>query len=110
MDESKSVAYHDVFYSFDFPLYLCMTPHFHGFFRWLGGEKGHVRVMFPQICNKYGKIIGHADKNNVYAESELMTITCPHCKFIWEELNILYRNETYCPRCSLSRIELKDFR
>lgn len=101
MDRSKSASFNGHLYSFDFPLYLCIN-HYHGHFRWLGGERGHVRILFPQI-SKYGKIIGDS-KQDEY--TELMTITCPDCEFEWEELKMPSRNETYCPQCSI-RIELQ---
>src|SRR4030042_6711679 len=72
MLRSKSVSFNGHFYSFDFPVYLCIN-HYHGHFRWLGGARGHVRILFPQI-SKYGKIICDS-KQNEY--NELMTITTP---------------------------------
>ena len=101
MYKSKSASFNGRLYSFDFPLYLCIS-HYHGHFRWLGGKRGHVRILFPQIF-KYGKIVGES-KHDEY--TELMTITCRDCGFTWEELKMLVRNETYCPECDL-RIELQ---
>ena len=105
MNRSKSASSDGHFYSFDFPIYLCLN-HYHGYFRWLGGSKGHVRILFPQIA-KYGKIVSDSKQDK---DPELMTIKCPdpYCGFVWEELKLPYRpNETYCPQCNL-RIELKD--
>jgi len=95
MYKSKSATYGGRLYSFDFPLYICISHH-HGHFRWLGGKRGHVRTLFPQIL-KYGKIIGES-KPDEY--TELKTIRCEDCGFRWEEFELPQRNETYCPECS----------
>jgi len=100
MYESKSASYGGRLYSFDFPLYTCIS-HYHGHFRWLGGERGHVRILFPQIF-KHGKIIG---ENGHDEYTELTTIMCEDCGFTWEEFKLPPRNETYCPECS-RRIDL----
>ncbi|MFB3888101.1 MAG: hypothetical protein ACE14S_01305 [Candidatus Bathyarchaeia archaeon] len=103
MLRNKSASFCGRFYSFDFPVYLCLN-HYHGYFRWLGGSQGHVRILFPQIA-KYGKIV--CDDNSKPEDTELMAISCSDCGFMWEELRktAQYREDTYCPQCNL-RIEL----
>jgi DNA-directed RNA polymerase subunit RPC12/RpoP len=100
MQRSKSAPSGGHFYSFDFPVYLCLN-HYHGYFRWLGGSKGHVRILFPQI-SKYGKIVSDNERDK---DPEMITLECPDCGFEWEELEMPFRNETYCPECSM-RIEV----
>lgn len=103
MRRSKSASFNGHFYSFDFPVYFCIN-HYHGHFRWLGGARGYVRILFPQI-SQYGKVICDSKQDEC---TELMTIKCPDpdCGFEWEELKIPSRNEAYCPECSM-RIKLQ---
>jgi len=95
MQKSKSMSYRGSLYSFDFPLYICIS-HYHGRFRWLGGERGHVRILVPQIL-KLGKAIGKSERDEYHVD--LMSITCEDCGFSWEEFQLPPRNETYCPEC-----------
>jgi hypothetical protein len=41
----------------------------------VSGEKGHVRAIIPKLCKTYGKILSRTDKNDAYAEAELIAIT-----------------------------------
>lgn len=94
MMKSKSVSYKGKFYSFPFPLYLCLS-HYHGYFRWLG-RKGHVRVKFPEIL-KFGKLISTGAKESV-ADEGLINLKCPDCGFAWRELKVPH-DKTWCPEC-----------
>jgi predicted Zn-ribbon and HTH transcriptional regulator len=60
----------------------------------LGGGRGHVRALFPQIL-RYGRVIGECPKEERF---ELMSITCPDCGFSWEEIKFPH-DTTYCPDC-----------
>lgn len=94
MMESKSASYKGNFYSFPFPLYLCLS-HYHGYFRWLG-RKGHVRIKFPEIL-KFGTLISTDVKESV-TDKGLINLECPDCGFAWKELRVSH-DKTWCPDC-----------
>lgn len=95
MDKTKSISHGGRIYSFDFPLYLCIS-HYHGYFRWLG-SKGHVRVLFPEVLRK-GRVIGESPKDSGYDLVGLISIQCDDCGFRWEEMKIPHA-QTFCPDC-----------
>jgi len=95
MRRCKSASGHGRLYMFSFPIYICLA-HYHGYFRWLGGRRGHVRILFPQIL-KHGKDIGSSKYDD---QPELITIQCKYCGFTWGELKIRpLGEETVCPEC-----------
>lgn len=99
----KSIKYKGILYSLPFPIYLCMA-HYHGYFRWMGPKKGHVRFRLPRDLKKPNvRAIGPTDKVDVCAESELVTLKCPDpdCGFEWEELTVPH-DKTFCHRCGYS--------
>lgn len=95
MNKSKSITYKGKFYTFNFPLYQCIS-HFHGYFRWLG-RKGHVRIRFPGIL-RLGKVLCVTDKSDPAAEEGLIRFKCPDCGFGWEEVRIPH-DRSWCPEC-----------
>jgi ssDNA-binding Zn-finger/Zn-ribbon topoisomerase 1 len=94
MMKSKSVSYEGKFYSFAFPLYLCLS-HYHGYFRWLG-RKGHARIKFPEIL-KFGTVVDTDAKESIM-DGGLINLKCPDCDFAWRELRIPH-DKTWCPDC-----------
>ncbi len=84
------------FYKYDFTIYKC-EKHFHGYFRWLGNEEGHVLVKFPQIFG-IGKDDGPASEINK-DDAEMVPIICPACGFRWKELKQPSHERVVCWSC-----------
>jgi len=95
MRRPEFITYRGKFYTFTFPLYVCIQ-HFHGYFRWLG-RKGHVKVRFPGIL-RFGKVVGPTGESEPTTEESSIHLTCPDCGFSWEEVRIPH-DRTWCPDC-----------
>lgn len=95
--EGNNIVYRDKLpYTFDYTFYCCNNHH-HGYFVWQGGERGHVRPIFPDIL-KRARYVGQKVPQSRDIP-EMATIICPDCGFKWEEFKTPAREDTICPDC-----------
>jgi hypothetical protein len=93
----KSIAYEGRLYYFAFPIYFCQ--HFHGWFRWLGGSKGHYRFEIPKDLGLAKSSSAAPQLKSDIADDELVRRVCAN-GHKWEEFDVSDSQRTsQCPWC-----------